>query len=1284
MHRSGNPRLRRALVAVAVTAASVVATATGTGTPAAAQGSPAPTQWIAKQFTEILGRAPSADEWADWVAYYEGNGCSATTLGQLGRYLASAAPHPTTAATLTEIDSIYPSSTANTDDGKLDRAARISGVIRAAYNHDPNSSDVSLFSTYLSSRADTDWDGAVNFAYALLGFFTSQVTATCSPSSPAYGFLERLTANDSPAPPANAMTVPVRAIAGVAPTPGRPTDAAALRAALDAADDVGGSFLVELDAGITIELDGPIDVPAGVTLRTAGSPGVAAYGRMARLALRGDDLPLQCGGTPCQRTGIVRLASGSHVASVWVDALEAGPTNTRLANVQSSGSTTGAPTTTANLRLTDPGPDGVGVRALGYGTSGTACAGAQIATTTITGYGGTDRLLADGTAVAASGLTLGCEGTTVTATTIVDLGGTGVRIEGAANRDGSTRTQTSDVSGTTILAAGLNAAVGVVADPVGTCASVRGGPPIPCLDVAAARPFGDATFAATNLITGSRTRFTAAAVAGATLTWGNHRVPATLAGGATRTVSITGTTTGVRSGGGTAGARVVTGLAVQGMPNAEVVASGTTFQPALVSEPDQRWLTCPGAAVLAGTTDGPALTLSGGLAATTTNAGLGCVTPAPAATGLDRIVRSGGTFATTGGRPFSPWGFNYAQFDNAFWSTCTPTAIDAGDPCFGRVVEDFRDMRRMGANLVRIILSVGQLYDPPPPGQTTPVLRTAVLGTIDRLVALADDTGLYLDITGLGIEFTPDANPATPAYDEDWYGTLGETARWAIQSQFWTALAGRGASADLSGGADNPNAIAWYNLMNEPVVPTAAIVSNGTSSRYCLGELGGSCWVQWITDVPAADAAAAQAKIKTWMRTIGNALKGADHDRLVTVGLMPWGISSFTPADMLDPDMTDPAQYAPFATPGLDFASVHIYPCGAVPFPGASARGCTADADHDLVPDDIEFDLDSSIGGGGTLDPAAPPVVIEELGNFTSSEAGLEAMVLGARARGVDGSVAHYWRTPDGRSTPAELDPRNDCTELMFTDLYHFFLRGPVVGDPAHFAPPACDDFGLRALGETLVVPVGSGTPAEQYNRYTLIGPYRWLGPSALLVGGSGTGMWNPDRYVSNPSATASLDVIDRHGSDAEVSMGVAFTTGTTAHDAKLILRAPVIPQAAPAVRDLVDTENFLTVRVRTDASGHATLQLYKSQRPSGSSTTTTTALAPTWTAPGPAPTTATEVRVTIVGATINVYWNRGTTPVITKTLSAADGSYYGANTGFGIGARNPGWRIDNVRVVPR
>lgn len=143
------------------------------------------------------------------------------------------------------------------------------------------------------------------------------------------------------------------------------------------------------------------------------------------------------------------------------------------------------------------------------------------------------------------------------------------------------------------------------------------------------------------------------------------------------------------------------------------------------------------------------------------------------------------------GRKFVPWGFNYDHQEGSgrlieeYW-----------DDEWETVEEDFREMKQLGANVVRIHLQLGafmEAADRPNPQS---------LDQLGRLVQLAEETGLYLDLTGLGCYHKKDVPP--------WYDELTEQQRWEVQALFWEAVAGRCSSSP---------AIFCYDLMNEPVVP---------------------------------------------------------------------------------------------------------------------------------------------------------------------------------------------------------------------------------------------------------------------------------------------------------------------------------------------------------------------------------------------------------------------------------------------------------------------------------
>ncbi len=132
---------------------------------------------------------------------------------------------------------------------------------------------------------------------------------------------------------------------------------------------------------------------------------------------------------------------------------------------------------------------------------------------------------------------------------------------------------------------------------------------------------------------------------------------------------------------------------------------------------------------------------------------------------------SRGFFLAASGRKFVPWGFNYdhdrsGRLIEDYWEREWKTVAD-----------DFREMKQLKANVVRIHLQFGKFMKSrvEPNGDS--------LRRLDRLLKLAEETKLYLDLTGLGCYHKQDV----PA----WYDALSEADRWAAQARFWEAVARR-------------------------------------------------------------------------------------------------------------------------------------------------------------------------------------------------------------------------------------------------------------------------------------------------------------------------------------------------------------------------------------------------------------------------------------------------------------------------------------------------------------
>ncbi|HMC28710.1 MAG TPA: hypothetical protein VKM56_13050 [Verrucomicrobiae bacterium] len=106
---------------------------------------------------------------------------------------------------------------------------------------------------------------------------------------------------------------------------------------------------------------------------------------------------------------------------------------------------------------------------------------------------------------------------------------------------------------------------------------------------------------------------------------------------------------------------------------------------------------------------------------------------------LERILISPderGFLTAQSKQPFHPWGMNYGNSGRLledFWNTDWKTLAD-----------DFHDMHALGANVVRIHLQFGKFMDAP----AAP--NALAFRQLKRLLWLAEQTKLYLDLTGLG------------------------------------------------------------------------------------------------------------------------------------------------------------------------------------------------------------------------------------------------------------------------------------------------------------------------------------------------------------------------------------------------------------------------------------------------------------------------------------------------------------------------------------------------------
>jgi predicted methyltransferase len=241
-----------------------------------------------------------------------------------------------------------------------------------------------------------------------------------------------------------------------------------------------------------------------------------------------------------------------------------------------------------------------------------------------------------------------------------------------------------------------------------------------------------------------------------------------------------------------------------------------------------------------------------------------------------------GFVLTPSGKPFAPCGLNYDHDEKG------RLIEDYWDNEWSMVEKHFKQMKMLGANVVRIHLQLGKFMDGPDKANEKNLDRLA------KMLQLAEKERLYLDITGLGCYHKNDV----PA----WYDTLSEKDRWDVQVRFWQAVAGRC--------KDSP-AVFCYDLMNEPVV-----AGGKRKDGDWLGPpLGDKHFVQFINldqqDRPRPDIA------RQWVHHLSIAIREKDKRHMITVGLVDWSLerpgltSGFVPARIAE---------------DLDFVSVHIYP----------------------------------------------------------------------------------------------------------------------------------------------------------------------------------------------------------------------------------------------------------------------------------------------------------------------------------------------------------------------
>jgi hypothetical protein len=295
-----------------------------------------------------------------------------------------------------------------------------------------------------------------------------------------------------------------------------------------------------------------------------------------------------------------------------------------------------------------------------------------------------------------------------------------------------------------------------------------------------------------------------------------------------------------------------------------------------------------------------------------------------------RVAPDRRTFVTEDGKPFVPWGVNYYR-PGTGWA---PQLWKQFDPEATR--QDFARMKSLGVNCVRVFLSYGSFFMEPD------ALMQEGLDKFDSLLAIAEASGIYIHPTG------PDHWEGQPAWAAG--DRIGDERVLAALEVFWTKFAARYRGRSV---------IFAYDLRNEPEVAwdTSAMRAKWNAwlqARYGSGQRAARAWgvapraISWGKQPPPPPRDAPgdpllldyqhfrESLAVAWTRRQSRAVKAADPEALVTVGMIQWSVPALLPG-VSHYSGFRPQLQAKF----LDFLEVHFYPLesGCYEYGGPESEG---------------------------------------------------------------------------------------------------------------------------------------------------------------------------------------------------------------------------------------------------------------------------------------------------------------------------------------------------------
>lgn len=287
-----------------------------------------------------------------------------------------------------------------------------------------------------------------------------------------------------------------------------------------------------------------------------------------------------------------------------------------------------------------------------------------------------------------------------------------------------------------------------------------------------------------------------------------------------------------------------------------------------------------------------------------------------AAEALPKIrIRPDGRGFYAGDKEYQPLGLTYFRPGTGWapqlWKQFDPEATRA----------DFARMKELGVNCVRVFLSYGSFL------METNTLTPEGLAKFDQFLAIAERAGIYVHPTG------PDHWEGTPSWAKG--DRIAEEPLLAALENFWSMFAAR---------YKDRSVIFAYDLRNEPEVgwDSPALRQKWNvwlEQRYGHLAKAAEAWGQPQRQLEPGAVPVPERKDRpgdpelleyqhfreeiadTWTRRQVKAIKAADPNALVTVGLIQWSVPVLLPG-IAHYSGFRPARQAQL----LDFLEIHFYP----------------------------------------------------------------------------------------------------------------------------------------------------------------------------------------------------------------------------------------------------------------------------------------------------------------------------------------------------------------------